>query len=215
MHTTTKPIIVLLLLPLWLAAASSIEQSPQDKLPLHTYLQLVGKQLDVFFTVEAAYSGNYSDVQLSQPVSMPRVPEDIQSAVFILTNALTNLTVTATATNARIYHIVDRRLLEPNNYAMNQVLDAIQYSGNAADFVTLVGQKAPGIFNQNLSLSAVSFGNGGTRISIDARKIQIRDALSEGVNLRGYSSYTRLIWTSVTSLETLKTPVQYHGRSSG
>jgi len=188
------------------------EQSNTSNIQFETFLKTTGKRYSLFFTVEGAYEKQNSQFPFGEKVLMTDMPTNISSAIFALTNSIANLAVIADIADKRIYHIVDVRLLEKNGCHMNEVMDSAKFQGKANKFVNFINGRVPGLSNESIyANSDFVAANWLAVISIDATNISVRDALSDGINLQGYN---RIIWKSFTSLETLKTTVQYLGPRS-
>lgn len=184
------------------------EEIGTEKMSLSIFLQKTAKRCDVFFTVEEACAKNYSEILMAETISVSSFPTNIDSFVFHLTNSITNLMVISDKSNSHIYHIVDTRLLGLKGYAMEKPLDSVNYQGDAKGFIKCIAEKAAGLSSQDISFGGPIVLNEDTLISIDAKNITVRNALSNGVNLNGYR---RIIWTSSTLLEKVETPVKYMG----
>jgi hypothetical protein len=182
-----------------------------DQIPLERFVHDMGDKYNVWFTIEGSYAGNkYSNGLMVENVSVQGAPADIESVLFALTNSIPDLTVIADSTNKSVYHLIDKRLLGLDDYAMGVVLETIKFEGNAAAFVDHLKEKVPHLRNQEFSAGSVLFINAATAISIDEKAVSMRDALSNGISLRGYS---RLVWTSFTSLESRETLIQFRGKA--
>ncbi len=180
------------------------------KMFVEDYLEDVGKRYDVFFAAETAYARRQPDYILSQTLAITAFPTNVDMALATLTNLLTNITVRVDSHDRRVHYVMDRRLLEMPDYVMNRTLTAVDFSGNASDYLEQLGQTAPPIVNDN------NVNNGGgpivvnhdTAISIHEKNIAVREALTRGVNLEGYN---RIIWTSCAYLDSPKTEIKYNG----
>jgi len=96
---------------------------------------------------------------------------------------------------------------------MTRVLDSIKFEGDAWSFVNHIKEVVPNISNQNVFAFTGSFiiMNGATKVSVDNVNVSVRDALSDGLDLNGYS---RLVWAAFTPLETHQTQVQFMGKTN-
>ena len=188
------------------------QEAAVQQLQLKDFLHDAGNKCDVYFTVEGACPSNmFSDVLMLEDVFSKGAPGDISAVISSLTNSITNLTVTADASNKRIYHVIDSRLLVLDDYAMNRVLESIKFDGDAETFVSHIEQGVPNLLNQSIFGSTFIALNDATAISISYANVSVRDALSNGVDLRGYN---RLIWTAFTPLETRQTEVHFLGKTN-
>ena len=180
-----------------------------QQMPLEKFIHEAGGKYNVYFTLEGAYSGDsYSEMLLAENISIQGLTNDVGSAISAITNADTNLAVIVDKAK-KIYHIVDKRLLGIDDYAMVQTLDSIKFNGNAGDFIKKINEKFPNLISNTFYYGAVVIPNESTTISIDDKTISVRDALDDGVDLNGYN---RLIWTSFTSLETRQTRIKFQGQ---
>jgi transcriptional regulator CtsR len=176
---------------------------------LDEFLQNAGTKCDVYFTVEQGFSTNGSSHLFEvQEVKATNTPEVIDQVLSLITNSITNLTVLQDRSNKRIYHLIDRSLIDADDYTMIRVLDVINFKGNGAEFVRIIGQSVPNLLNELGYDPMFGCSNTATDISIDSAKVSVRDALSNGINLHGYN---RLIWTAYTTLETHKTKLHFIG----
>jgi len=191
---------------------SGSQDVPALHTPLDQFIHEAGNKWDVYFTIEGASDGTiYSEMLLLEVVTAHSVPTNLDSAISALTNSVTNLTVMADTDNQHIYHLVDKRLLGLEDYAMNRILQSMKFDGDAWSFVNHIKEGIPNVLNQNVFGSRVTGVNQGTSISINSAKVSVRDALSNGVDLRGYS---RVIWTGFTPLETHQTTIHFLGTTN-
>jgi hypothetical protein len=173
----------------------------------------------VYFTLEQSFGTNEfgtneaSDLWVLEEVKATNIPGDIESVLSIITNSITNLTVLPDASKKRIYHLIDKEVFGFADYPMKRVLDTIKFEGNGRDFVRYIGKTVTNLINQVSYDGMFDAYNAATPISIDEVKVTVRDALSNGVDLRGYNAlgYNRLIWTAYTDLETHQTEVHFIG----
>ena len=194
--------------------ALGVQEVFGDQLPLSTFINEVANKYGVVFTVESAYlDESYSQSQLGELISFQQLPTNIDSAILALTNSLTNLTVTIDSANSKMYHIIDRRLIEMDGYAMGEVLKSIKFDGNGQDFVNYLGKAVTNLINGQHSTGAIIMLNYGTDVSIDAKEVSVRQALSKGVDLNDYKRYQGVVWNSSTSLKTRQTSVVFLGLS--
>jgi hypothetical protein len=192
--------------------SASAQGVAAQRTSLDQFIHDAGNKYDVYFTVEGACPSNIlSNFPLAEEVSTKGVPGDINAVLSALTNSITNLTVMADAANKRIYHLVDKRLLGLDDSAMNRVLESIKFEGDAETFVNHIKETVPNLLSQSFSTGDLIIWNGGTAISINDVKASVRDALSNGVDLRGYN---RLVWTGFTPLETHRTEVHFLGKTN-
>jgi hypothetical protein len=180
--------------------------------PLYHLLLESADTYGIYFTIEGACPSNIpSDMLLVEGVSSPGVAGDIKSVISVITNSITNMIVLTNAVDKRIYHIVDKRLSKLDDYAIIRVLTSIRFEGDAYAFLNHIKQTVTNVLNETM----FSYGsdmsqadNEVTRISIDKQMVTMRDALSEGVDLHGYS---RIIWTAFTPVDTHQTIVHFLG----
>lgn len=190
------------------------QESAGQHTELDQFLQESGKNCNVYFTFEGSCPSNvFSDLMLGEEVSKPTLPGDINSVLAVLTNSMTNLTVLQDGAKKHIYHVIDKRLLKLGDYSMTRVLDSIKFEGDAWSFVNHIKEVVPNISNQNVFAFTGSFiiMNGATKVSVDNVNVSVRDALSDGLDLNGYS---RLVWAAFTPLETHQTQVQFMGKTN-
>jgi len=181
-----------------------------QKMSVEAYLRTVGQQYDIFFAAETAYARRQPDYILSETLAITAFPTNVDMALATLTNLLTNITVRVDSHDRRVHYVMDRRLLEIPDYVMDRTLAAVDFSGNAFDFLEQLGQTAPPIVNDNIfSIGAGPIvANQSTAISIHEKNITVREALTQGVNLEGYN---RIIWTSCAYLDSPRTTIKYNG----
>jgi hypothetical protein len=179
---------------------------------LEDFLKEVGRTYNLFFTVEGAYSGRIriDDPLLNQSIAVSAVATNLQSVIFTITNSIANLVVIADTHTSNVYHLVEIALVGMPGYTMNQIVQSVEFKGNAAAFVRRLSETFPNLSNREGAVLGAGpvFLNEGTATSINEERITLRDALTDGVNLLGYS---RLVWTSMTSLETGQIQVSYKG----
>ena len=167
----------------------------------------------MYFTIEESFATNGStDLWVLKEVKATNVPEHIESVLSIITNSITNLTVLPDASNKHIYHLIDKQLLRLDDYPLSRVLDAIKFEGDGGSFVRYIGKTVPSLINQ-ITYSMFDASNVATAISIDAVKVSVRDALSNGVDLHGSNQlgYKRLIWTAYSPREVHQTEIHFMG----
>ena len=124
---------------------------------------------------------------------------------------MTNVTVMTDKANNRIYHLVDKRLYDMGDYAMSRVLESVKFEGDGRAFVNRIKEAVTNVLNQNMFGGNIGSPNDATTISIDSVEVNVRDALSNGVDLHGYN---RLIWTAFTPLETHQTTIHFLGTTN-
>ena len=127
--------IILLTISLISHLALGRETVQPQKMSVEAYLRTIGQQYDIFFAAETAYARRQPDYILSETLAITAFPTNVDTALATLTNLLTNITVRVDSHDRRVHYVMDRRLLEMPDYVMNRTLAAVDFSGNAFDFL--------------------------------------------------------------------------------
>jgi len=182
-------------------------QTPNDKpIPLMDYLAQIGKDHDCFFTIEQLLNekddpGNTIAGHWVHPASF----RDCLHALEPL-RRISNFSYRIDPTNSRIIHIIDLRLLAQRNYALEAVIEHINYEGKLGDLPAAIGKTGIGVSSPLVTFTGETTDY-KTTVAVAGERLNVRKALSDFIPLAGRTNH--ILWTATTRFGERMTYVRF------
>jgi hypothetical protein len=142
-------------------------------------LDALGEKNDRIFTIEEADTNAANPTPLhAYHLTVPRDKVDVVDILNYMTQTVPNLTYRLDSRNQHIIHVIDRRLLDQNGYAMDKVVDKVKFSGPAYGLISLISSRGSMTWMQSPRSSDLQITNFDQDVNIDEGEISLRDALS-------------------------------------
>jgi hypothetical protein len=187
--------------------------------PLVFVLERLGEKYDRYFTIEQAskdrQSTNWLEA-LSVAVPVPKKHET-SSEQQTLEQALQSLNISAVsferdAKDARIIHVIDKRLMNLPAYALNKQVNALSFEGTVLAFLEKLESLGFPVTVQRVFAvgGPPPFLNVSSPVRLHEFTGTLRQALTVAIPQRGYH---RVVWTATTRLggPKLETLIAYQG----
>ena len=173
----------------------------------------LGKTHDRYFTIE---TGTMPSEAINQMEAF-LVNDDVsnggtfQQKLAILKKEVPNFSYEINKTNPQIIHIIDSRLLQQKEYALEGVIKAIDFRGNSRELIDLLGkQKFSIALPLMMDISEMLYKSDlKTVVRIKKVKLKVRAALSNFTPLKGHYE---ILWVARTKLGKSETSyIQFRG----
>jgi len=174
--------------------------SNEDQVQLRQLLADVGIKSGVTFTIEEAFlQGKAMDPIRSFRHRMPPEGTDLKVALDDLSRSVPNFTWQSDPNNPKIIHITDDRLLHRRGYALDRVIDDIDFSGTVIELVNAISSKGIAVSAGGpASTEDLITMDGVTRVQVKGKGLRVRDALSDFIPLEGRGP---ILWFAVTDVD--------------
>jgi hypothetical protein len=154
----------------------------------------------VTFTIEEALlKGGAMDHIRSFRHRTPPDGTGLEAVLDELSQSVPNFTWHADPNNAKVIHIVDDHLLRRQGYALDRIIDDIDFSGTVLELVDAIAAKGiPVSATGPVGTDDLLSMEGVTRVKVKAKGLRVRDALSDFVALDGRGP---ILWTAETHVD--------------
>jgi hypothetical protein len=116
-----------------------------------------------------------------------------------LSQSVPNFTWHNDPSNPKVIHIVDDHLLRRQGYALDRVIDEIDFSGTVLELVDAIAAKGiPVSATGPVGTDDLLSMDGVTRVQVKGKGLRVRDALSDFVPLDGRGP---ILWTAETHVD--------------
>lgn len=166
---------------------------------LERKLKDIGEKYDLYFTLETGLiSGDRAQSLEGQEVPTASKTTGLRNALERLRKSIPNLTYEYDRNNSRIVHIIDARLRKEKGYAMEKMIDSIEFEGFPVNLVNTVARKGINISaSGSLSTTEALGVDFGTRLIVKEKNKRVRDILTNSIPLKGRG---RILWIARTEL---------------
>lgn len=176
--------------------------SGDDEVQVRQLLAEVGSKNGVTFTIEEALlKGGAMDHIRSSRHRTPPEGTGLKAVLDDLSQSVPNFTWYGDPNNPKIIHIVDDHLLRRQGYALDRVIDEIDFSGTVIELVDAIGSKGiPVSAGGPMGTDDLLSLDGVTRVQVKGKGLRVRDVLSDFVSLDGRGP---ILWTAETHVDGL------------
>jgi hypothetical protein len=174
--------------------------SDNDEVQVRQLLADAGTKNGVTFTIEEAVLEDRATGRIRGfRHRTPPNDMDLKDVLDDLSQSVPNFTWYGDHNNPKVIHIVDDHLLQRKGYALDRVINDIDFSGTVIELVDAIAAKgipvsAGGAVGTEDLLSL----DGLTRLQVKGKGLKVRDALSDFVPLDGRGP---ILWTAETWVE--------------
>lgn len=174
---------------------SEHQSIPRDLL---FYLSTLGKEHDVFFTIEETWKLGETDEIRNNRVELSSERKPLQQELEYVRKSVPHLAYIINRTNPRIIHILDMRLMQQKGYGLESVIQSIDFTGKVNDLVVAIGELGVPV---SPPFYRTVHGPGSTRdyttvIHVSGKGLKVRDALSLFVPLE--RRVGKILWIART-----------------
>lgn len=177
----------------------SPELTQQGEMSFLQVLTSLGSDYGVYFTVEQTGERgepvNFFESKLLKARLQHR--GDLLQELEELHRTLPTLTYEVSKSNSQIIHFIDARLRERHDYALEQTIRSIDFTGMVFDLVDALGKRGIAVSPRG-SFDISNPPDLGTQVHVRGEGLRVRDALSNFVPLERRTS--RILWISCTEL---------------
>jgi hypothetical protein len=193
--------------------ANSPPGVPQDQpVPLSSALQAMGTDYDRFFTIEESLPDDGMSLLLrSRPVVRPGKKFGLIRELEELRRTVPGFTYYVSRREPRVIHVIDAALARRKDYGMSAVVPRIDFTGTLMALTSAIEMQgipvAPSLVHDADTFPFLDFS---TKVKVSARRMSVRDVLTDFIPLRGHSS--RILWFAETKAgQKEKTLVEFRG----
>jgi hypothetical protein len=179
---------------------TSMSSTPEmEQVSLLALLSELGDAQDRYFTIEEAWQpGEPMNSMEAYQVTKGSLKTPVLQRLKELQQVIPHFTFEINQKSPHIIHIIDKRLVGQNGYALEQVLKEIDFKGKTRELVSAIAAKGVTIEPQNTYAVGVPFEvDWTTEIHVNGEGLKVRDALTNFIPLEGYK---RTIWVATTKL---------------
>lgn len=178
---------------------STPQTSETKKQPFSGLLVELGNSHDRFFTIEEGWKdGESMNKMEAQWIEVPPGNKSLDEEFQQLRQSVPYLTYEIDKSNPRIVHIIDARLPQQEEYAVESVLKSIDFAGTVNNLPTEIAKQGIRISSQTgFSIGGGEFPDRSTVVRITAEGLKVRDALSNFIPL---DKRVRILWIARTKL---------------
>jgi hypothetical protein len=181
-------------------AGSPLYVPDEEEVQIRQVLADVAAKNGVTFTIEeATLRGGAMDHLRSFRHRRPPEDRGIKAVLDDLSHSVPNFTWSSDSSNPKIIHITDDRLLRLQGYALDRVIDDIDFSGTVIGLVDAIASKGiPVSAVGPMGTDDLFSMDGVTRVQVKGKGLKVRDALSDFVPLEGRGP---ILWTAETRVD--------------
>ena len=194
-------LVVLLLL---VAISSEALARPRFAQPgkattLYYYLDQLGTEYDCYFTVEASWEeGEITKWMEGYKLERLAKKDTVYAELESLSKTVPHFAYTVDGKNPKIIHVIDARLLNKMDYALERPLERINFTGTLPDLVKLIGQQGIPISSEiAIFTSDYRPRDRETKVEVKGEGIKVKEALTDSITLTGRG---RVLWVARTKL---------------
>jgi hypothetical protein len=208
-RTISRVFVVALLLLCWSTIFTPRNPGPSAGLSfvssdqgvqLRELLEGLGTKNGIKFTIEEALlNDRVADRIRSFRLRTPPGGTDPKAVLDELSRSVPNFTWQSDPNNRKIIHIVDIHLLRRPGYALDLVIDDINFSGTVIDLVDAIASKGiPVSAGGPASTGDLASMDGVTKVQVKGKGLKVRDVLSDYIPVEGRSP---ILWFAETSMD--------------
>jgi hypothetical protein len=158
----------------------------------------MGADYDRFFTIEEAVPGDgMSPLLRSRPVVRPGKKFGLIRELEELRRTVPGFTYYVSRREPRVIHVVEAALTRRKDYGMSAVVQRIDFTGTLMALTSAIEMQgipvAPSLVHDSDTFPFLDFH---TEVKVSARRMSVRDVLTDFIPLRGRGS--RIIWFAET-----------------
>jgi len=171
--------------------------SIKNQVILSQYLNQSGKQFNCYFTIEEAetHTGQIHNSYRQKNILGTRVVT-LDKLIRKLEIDLPDAAIVRDAGNPKIIHIINRETKQSPNYPLDRHLTLL-YHGDLPGLANAIGKNMNGTVEPQGFFTTVDMAMDYiTQVRINVREMPVRDILTTGIPLAGYS---RVLWRAVPS----------------
>lgn len=184
---------------------NTMSQAPEKFIVLRDMLREMGNKYDCHFTMEIGLVSGDHIHSLANVYSIDRrdvilamQEMNLTEAMELLHNRVPHLTYKFNRFNPKIIHIIDSRLIQKKNYALEKIIGDISFDGKVSDLIDAISQKGVAVSSRGAVDIYESMGvDYSTRLTVVEKKKSVRDILSNSLQLKVRG---RVLWIAETEL---------------
>jgi len=174
------------------------EFSINDSLALPYLLQALGDKYGFFFTIEDSMNENDPSSSLrAQRLLNASDANNLSAELERLRQAVPNFLYEIDKDNPKIVHIIDARLLQKKQYALQGVIGKIDFNGQINELPAAISKQGIAI-DPVLIFSTHEQPDFSAVVKVRGENLRVRDALTNCVPLEG--RLTRMLWVARTNV---------------
>ena len=192
-RTASSFLILAVMAPVWLLSncrAGNIKPPRQEIMA--QYLRESGNQLNCYFTIEEAkvHAGQIHSSYSQKYIAGTKV-RTLNELIEKLKNDLPDTLVVRDSSDPKIIHIISKETKSTPEYPLDHRL-TLSYNGDLPGLASAIGRKMNGAVGPRGSFTTVDMEMDYiTAVDVNVRDKPIREILSAGIPLAGYS---RVLW---------------------
>jgi len=180
------------------AQDSAPEFSQKGYLPLPWLLQEVGSKYECFFTIEDSMNENDPLSSLrAQRVAKLSDARNLADELERLRRTVPNFLYEINKDNPKIVHIIDARLLQKKQYALQGIIGKIDFNGQINELPAAISKQGIAIYPMLVVMTSEQ-PDFITTVEVKGERLSVRDALTNFVPLEGRIG--RTIWIARTNV---------------
>jgi hypothetical protein len=198
------PYKIILMILLLSAGSFSLKESlaagtAVEKKAFAEVLNKLGTDYDRFFTIEEVKSAGEMGALSVRQVARPGKKLGLNRELEELRRKIAGFEYFTDTRNPQVIHIVDARLLVQKHYAMSLTVKELNFNGPLFQLPYNLKQHGiPVELSRVYSTTTFMTADFRMQVSVKAKSIKVREALTDLNSLKGRSS--RVIWTSETTI---------------
>jgi len=160
----------------------------------------LGTRSGVTFTIEEAVAkdGVMDHLRHFKNGTLSKGSE-LKPALDFLVQTVPNFSYRSDPHNPKIIHIIDDRLIRRPGYALDQVVDNLEFSGRVGELVDAIARKGVPISSMGpFDASELMFTDFRSTLQLKGTGLVVRDILSDFISLTGRGP---ILWFAQTALE--------------
>jgi hypothetical protein len=191
--------------------ADSTPQSPDTEVELRQLLKEIGDKYDCYFTMEIVLASTSNGISV-RTVVLPQghtafssgfEGKSLEEGLQWLKEFVPNLSFAFADPKGKVIHISDARLLQQKGYALNNVVEGLNFEGPVSDLPDAIGKKGIGVsskkFGDTRELAVIDHI---TQVKVKARSGVVRDVLTDSLD---FQQRGRVLWIAESELGPEKT----------
>ena len=170
-----------------------------QKMLVKDFLVQLGNDHNRYFTIEEGWNeGESMNAMEAHWIETSTEHAGLEQELAHLRQTVPNFTYEIDRANPQVVHIIDARLEQKKDYALEHVVHNIDFKGTAQDLVIALNKLGIPISPPYTSATNESFSNGG-QVSIRAENLKVRDVLTNSIRTEGRDR--RILWIARSKLE--------------
>jgi hypothetical protein len=174
------------------------QNSNKESKPITWVLSGIGRDYDCFFTIEDGWNEADSEKRLEAGWSERRLENGgLIQELEQLRRSVPNFSYEFNTVNSRIVHIIDVRLKQQKEYALEDTIKSLDFKGKVNELPDEIGKQGVPIALPTWQ-STHEQRDGSTIVYVKGEGLSVRGALSNFIKLDGRD---RILWVARTKLE--------------